>query len=136
MKLKSLKIICILFSLSLYSIDSYSNSLDAEEELACTAILCLSASGGRPNQCSGALKRYFSIRFKNPLGGLDFRKTLNARKSFLKICPSTGSIGLPESDVDRIAENNMFDVNQINPPTPAPGCEKAGDVLREGEQCR
>ncbi len=54
--------------------------LTGDERLACEAVLCLS-SGIRPSECSQSLKRYFSIRKKK------WHRTLDARKSFLRLCP-------------------------------------------------
>lgn len=60
--------------------------LDAEKAAACEATLCLAAVGKAPGECNGALKKYFAIKIKNSLG-LDPKKTLEARKNFLKLCP-------------------------------------------------
>jgi len=49
-------------------------------KLACEAILCLS-SGGRPDECSPAITRYFGIVRKKA------KETREARKEFLQQCP-------------------------------------------------
>lgn len=54
--------------------------LTGDTRLACEAILCL-ATASPPNECSSALKRYFSISFRKP------GDTARGRANFLKICP-------------------------------------------------
>lgn len=61
------------------------NPLTRDQEDSCGAILCL-ASSKKPSECTSYLKRYFSIKvYKH--GSLNWNKTVNARKNFLKICP-------------------------------------------------
>jgi len=55
-----------------------------DTKMACEAVLCLS-SGQRPQECTSAIKRYFSISMKK------FKDTLKARRNFLKLCPSAES---------------------------------------------
>jgi hypothetical protein len=52
-----------------------------DTRLACEAILCLS-TGQRPNECSPALSRYFSINHRR------LSDTLRARGDFLNLCPA------------------------------------------------
>jgi len=74
--------------------------LTGDSRLACEAILCLSTSQ-RPNECSPALKRYFSIKkYKKRI--LDWKATVNARRDFLAICPTGNEPGMPER-LDAIA---------------------------------
>lgn len=54
--------------------------LTGDARLACEAILCL-ATASPPNECSSALKRYFSISFRKP------GDTARGRANFLKMCP-------------------------------------------------
>ncbi len=63
--------------------------LTGDVRLACEAVLCLS-SGTRPNECAPSLKRYFSIHKRK------FKDTLNARKNFLQMCPTSNADGMPE----------------------------------------
>ncbi|EFO9318182.1 hypothetical protein HL736_001189 [Campylobacter lari] len=58
--------------------------LTGDTRLACEAMLCL-ASPIKPAECSTAIARYFAIKFKKPW------KTINARKSFLNLCPVDNS---------------------------------------------
>lgn len=60
-------------------------SLTSDQQDACGAILCL-ASSSKVSECTSYLKRYFSIKiFKH--GVLNWSKTIDARRSFLNICP-------------------------------------------------
>lgn len=64
----------------------FANALNADEltgdtKLACEAILCLS-SGTRPSECNPSIKKYFSIKAKR------WKDTINARRNFLKLCPT------------------------------------------------
>ena len=65
------------------------NVLDGDAGLACEAILCLS-SAERPNECAKSLRRYFSIKLKKP------HKTIQARKNFLNLCPSSTEPNMPQ----------------------------------------
>lgn len=56
---------------------------------ACEAVLCLSSST-RPGECSPALNRFFSIKFKR------IDKTIKERLNFLKLCPDGGLTSDPE----------------------------------------
>ncbi|EAI8568761.1 hypothetical protein JG677_07560 [Campylobacter sp. TTU-622] len=64
-----------------------------DKRLACEAILCL-ASPVLPAECSSAIAKYFSIHFKKPW------KTLEARKSFLNLCPLGSSEAILSDDKD------------------------------------
>lgn len=57
-------------------------ALTGDPALACDAILCMS-SGTRPNECASSVARYFSINRK------DWGDTVNARRDFLHLCPSS-----------------------------------------------
>lgn len=65
------------------------NVLTGDVGLACEAILCLSTSA-RPSECNSAIKRYFSIKLKRP------HKTIQARKDFLNLCPSSKETNMPQ----------------------------------------
>lgn len=60
------------------------DTLQGDKKLACEAMLCL-ISGESPAECSGALRRYFSIRARK------WKDTFKARRNFLKLCPKAGS---------------------------------------------
>ena len=62
--------------------------LTEDAKLACEAVLCLS-SGKRPSECNESIARYFSIHHKKP------HKTLQARRDFLNLCPSSREEGMP-----------------------------------------
>lgn len=63
--------------------------LTGDTRLACEAILCLS-SGNRPSECNPALRRYFSINEEK------LKDTLNARRNFLNLCPSSKEPHMPQ----------------------------------------
>ncbi|TFV03507.1 conjugal transfer protein TrbM, partial [Bacillus stratosphericus] len=63
--------------------------LTGDTRLACEALLCLS-SGGRPSECNESIRRYFSIKHKR------LHKTLQARKDFLNLCPSSKEQNMPD----------------------------------------
>lgn len=65
------------------------NVLGGDTGLACEAILCLS-SAERPSECAKSLRRYFSIKLKKP------HKTIQARKNFLNLCPSSKEPNMPQ----------------------------------------
>ncbi|HEZ7194271.1 TrbM/KikA/MpfK family conjugal transfer protein [Kingella kingae] len=71
------------------------NLLTGDVRLACEAVLCLS-SGNRPSECAPSIKRYFSINHKK------LSDTINARRSFLNLCPSGNAQGMPQL-IDAIA---------------------------------
>lgn len=65
------------------------NVLTGDVGLACEAILCLSASA-RPNECSPAITRYFSIHKRK------LSDTLKARLNFLNLCPTSKEPNMPQ----------------------------------------
>ncbi|MBZ7936312.1 conjugal transfer protein TrbM [Campylobacter sp. B0100352/1] len=71
--------------------------LTGDTRLACEAILCLS-SGTRPAECASSLAKYFSIHFKKPW------KTIDARKSFLNLCPVQN-----DTNVEDLVLKNLVD---------------------------
>lgn len=60
------------------------STLTGDAGLACAAILCLSGSNP-PHECNPALSRFFSIKMRK------LSDTLDARESFLNLCPAAGS---------------------------------------------
>lgn len=80
MKLKLLTL-ALITSLSTAAL-AEGQKLTTDESDACAAVLCLS-SGKRPDECNPPLARYFGIHFKNP------QDTINARKDFLALCPTS-----------------------------------------------
>ena len=59
------------------------DELEGDEALACEALLCLAAPT-RPGECARSIKKFFSIKFREPW------KTIAARKDFLHLCPVVG----------------------------------------------
>jgi len=62
------------------------SSLNAEEftgdkKTACEVIMCLTASGNRPQECEPPIKKFFKIRAKK------WKDTIKKRKKFLRKCP-------------------------------------------------
>jgi len=99
---------------SLFSTNA--NALSSQQELACTVLLCLSASGGRPHECKAPIRKFL----KDTLNPRKWWKTISNRKNFLKLCP-TGTnpqinqavAGLGENDPD--LEEYANAVATINP---------------------
>ncbi|XER92975.1 TrbM/KikA/MpfK family conjugal transfer protein (plasmid) [Campylobacter fetus] len=97
------------FSANLFAVEP--DILTGDRKTACEVLLCLS-SGTRPAECNPPLARFFSIKFKKPW------KTLQARRDFLKLCPTdTGDTAedLVMSDYKEILAN-YEDPNQCTPP--------------------
>lgn len=63
--------------------------LTGDAKLACEATLCLS-SGDRPSECNESIRKYFSIKHKR------LHKTLQARKDFLNLCPTSKETDMPQ----------------------------------------
>ncbi|XER93377.1 TrbM/KikA/MpfK family conjugal transfer protein (plasmid) [Campylobacter fetus] len=96
------------FSANLFAVEP--DILTGDRRTACEVLLCLS-SGTRPSECNPPLARFFSIKFKKPW------KTLQARRDFLKLCPTdTGDTAedLVMSDYKEILANSE-DPNQCTP---------------------
>ncbi|WP_169295538.1 TrbM/KikA/MpfK family conjugal transfer protein [Advenella sp. EE-W14] len=68
--------------------------LGGTEGKACEAILCLSSSL-QPGACTPSLNHYFDIK-KYSKGVLDWPATIDARRAFLGMCPSSNAPGLSE----------------------------------------
>ncbi|MBX9705988.1 MAG: hypothetical protein K5Q00_07005, partial [Gammaproteobacteria bacterium] len=66
-------------------------------------ILCLS-TGNAPQECNDSLKKFFEIVIKSA-AGINPKKTLAARKKFLKLCPTNNSV-----DTDQLALNSSKDI--------------------------
>ncbi|ECL7558328.1 hypothetical protein FTT16_08460 [Campylobacter jejuni] len=88
--------------------------LSGDERLACEALLCLAAPVV-PAECTTAIAKYFSIKFRKPW------KTFNARKSFLNLCKTQSNISIGGSDEDMqnwkdtiLQLNEGCNVNQLN----------------------
>ncbi|WP_162165537.1 TrbM/KikA/MpfK family conjugal transfer protein [Campylobacter fetus] len=97
------------FSANLFAAEP--DMLTGDKKTACEVLLCLS-SGTRPSECNAPLAKFFSIKFKKPW------KTLQARRDFLKLCPTdTGNTAedLVMSDYKEILANSE-DPNQCTPP--------------------
>ena len=62
------------------------NSLNKDQQDACSVVLCLSSSV-RPGECTPPLQRYFSINLSKPW------ETVAARLNFLRMCPATNDGG-------------------------------------------
>lgn len=81
--------------------------LTGDTKLACEAILCLS-TGSRPNECQPSIHKYFSIRHKR------MSSTINARKDFLKQCPSSNEKDMPQL-IDALANGaGRCDAEELN----------------------
>lgn len=84
--------------------------LTGDTKLACEAILCLS-TGDQPHECAASIKRYFNIRHKK------FHKTLEARRNFLNLCPSSNESNMPgliDVLVNGAGRCDAAELNRIN----------------------
>lgn len=81
--------------------------LTGDTKLACEAILCLS-TGDRPHECAASIKRYFDIRHKK------FHKTLEARRNFLNLCPSSNEANMPGLIDALVNGAGRCDANELN----------------------
>ena len=87
-----------------------SDVLTGDVKLACEAVLCLS-SGDRPHECAASIKRYFDIRHKK------FHKTLEARRNFLNLCPSSNEANMPDlvnALVNGAGRCDAAELNRVN----------------------
>lgn len=84
-----------------------SDVLTGDTRLACEAVLCLS-SGDRPSECAPSIKRYFSIKHKR------LHKTLQARKDFLNLCPSSHEGQMPDLVNALVNGAGRCDANELN----------------------
>ena len=80
------------------------SELTGDAKLACEATLCL-ATSSRPNECSGAIKRYFSIKMRKP------HQTAQARLNFLKLCPT--DVGIDKETLAKIGLNENEQENGL-----------------------
>ncbi|SAY51439.1 TrbM [Neisseria weaveri] len=100
--------------------------LTGDTKLACEAILCLS-TGDRPHECAASIKRYFNIRHKK------FHKTLEARRNFLNLCPSSNESNMPgliDVLVNGAGRCDAAELNRINRATYTKKSEKLGGVTQ------
>lgn len=78
----------VFIALSLGSLQAQAEDyFTGQKKAACEAIMCLS-TGSPPHECKDSLKKYFKIMVKSSLGALNPKKTLEARKNFLNLCPN------------------------------------------------
>lgn len=80
-----------------------------DRRLACEAVLCLSSSQ-RPGECSPSLDRYFGINHKK------LSDTLDARRSFLNMCPSSHDVSsnMPQFVEDIVNGAGRCDAEYLN----------------------
>lgn len=106
--------------------------LSGDTRLACEAVLCLS-SGMRPGECSPSLSRYFGINKKK------WSQTLQARRNFLNLCPSTSAPGMPslvESIVNAAGQCSAEVLNRVlSRQIVIRVCDDARYWLPEEERC-
>ncbi|WP_062059557.1 TrbM/KikA/MpfK family conjugal transfer protein [Cellvibrio sp. OA-2007] len=74
-----------------------------QKKAACEAIMCLS-TGSPPHECDDALKKYYKIVIKSTFG-INPKKTLEARKNFLKLCPTDNAV-----DNEQLAKDSSTDI--------------------------
>ena len=85
---------------------SVAGQLTGDTKLSCEAVLCLSAMGSRPGECSAAISRYFSITGDNMSAD---------RFNFLNLCP-TASASPEMQDLTRalVGSAGRCDVADLN----------------------
>lgn len=79
-----------------------------DTKLACEAILCLSASAGRPAECAPSINKYFSLKFKY------MSDTLKARRGFLHLCPTSSEPHMPEYINTLVNGGGRCDAAELN----------------------
>ena len=82
--------------------------LEGDEGLACKMILCLSGQNKDVKECDPVISAYYSIKRKK------WRKTIRARKNFLKLCPE-----VEDSKMDNLINalsrgGGQCDANSLN----------------------
>lgn len=95
--------------------------LTGDTKLACEAILCL-ASPTRPDECTAAIAKYFSISLRR------FSSTLRARKNFLSLCPR-----VDPSTVEQVVNSNPPEPDPSQTPTPVTPLNRAHIEARIAE---
>lgn len=97
--------------------------LTGEKRLACEATLCLTQNAGRPDECQESIKKYFAIKIKKA-GSLDPKKTLEARKNFLKLCPKVDEEIIDSvNTIDDLEDGGLEDCGLIDDPFEKEQCE-------------
>ncbi len=123
----NLKKICIFIfvSLSFGCLQAQAEDMfTGQKKAACEVILCLS-TGNAPHECKDSLKKYFKIMVKSSVGVLNPKKTLEARKNFLNICPN-----VDEKDIDKVnTSKNVTEYSEYTEPTIAGTVEYGGNTL-------
>ena len=84
--------------------------LTQDQADACSALICLSASGSqRPGECSSPVSRFFSIKKKKP------QDTIDARRDFLLQCPDAKESPVLSKMADRYATSAQYcDAKSLN----------------------
>lgn len=122
------KVVFFIFGcMSFFSLQAQADDFfTGQKKAACEAIMCLS-TGSPPHECNDSLKKYFKIMIKSSLGIINPKKTLEARKNFLNLCPD-----VDESDKDKVnTSKNNSEYSEYE--EPENGC---GDLSgRELELC-
>ncbi len=102
-----------------------------QKAAACEAIMCLS-TGSPPHECNDSLKKYFKIMVKSSTGVFNPKKTLEARKNFLKLCPDA-----EESEIDGVnTGKNVPDYSGwVEGFEPAPKSQACLDLCKGHSEC-
>jgi len=117
---KSITKIVLITVLLTSLLSTNANALSSQQELACTVLLCLSASGGtRPHECNAPIRKFL----RDTLNPRKVWKTITNRKNFLKMCP-TGTnpqinqvvAGLDQDDEDTKKFDELVNaLSQVQP---------------------
>ena len=95
------------------------NQLDDDQTTACEVLMCLSTSK-RPEQCRPPVEKFLRIQYRY------LTDTLQARKNFLHLCPSTNQNSAMSAYADAVASGaGQCDAAALNGMTTALG--GAGD---------
>lgn len=86
----------IILALALAAVFPAHAEFTGDTKYACEALMCL-ASGSRPSECNPSIQKYFSIVASKP------HKTVEARRNFLKLCPTASEDPQMSALADSIA---------------------------------
>lgn len=132
----------IFVSMSFLSLQAQAEDFfTGQKKAACEAVMCLS-TGSPPHECKDSLKKYFKIMIKSSLGVLNPKKTLEARKNFLNLCPN-----VDEKEIDAVnTSSNVKEYSEWEEPTVLPEptysleceeyCKGHGECLAKAEICQ
>ena len=115
------------------------DTFTGQKRAACEAIMCLS-TGSPPHECKDSLKKYFKVMVKSSLGVLNPKKTLEARKNFLNICPKQDQSLIDKINTSKnVKEYSEWEEGVITPPKSQACldlCKGHGECLARAQICQ